>query len=713
MNSKRRSGLIITLISAVGLVVLSSAALRAADEANREVAVNLNAGESYVIKGLSAGGTPAVHVITNPNALIVHGEAPGELVLLGASAGQWAIDVKTAEGEKVTYKVSVKAIASPFSHPLEAGKAPAPITDPGLGSSADKSTPSSTALDSGSGPVTNPSAPAPVASAPVAGSETASVPPLSGSAGLTAGAVAATAPAASAAAEPAPASSASASSSSASASSTTPASAPAPSKESSAPMTVADNSIEASTGSAPAAPAPIAAPAPVAASAPVAPPAVATPPSAPIVTADSGNPVISSQAGSTAEQLPAERFKTDPLAMPGSPVETAASGTHYLPDDSVLMSAGSSHIFDFPRRIRRVSIADTEVADLQVINPYQLNLIGHKAGFTTLAVWDAQGRYEEREVRVDPFGKQQVLLNVIVAELNRGRLEQQGIDWTAALPHQNFSLVGIGPGGVATPYSATSSLTASTLLGAGTANQALIQSTANGTLPPSGSLIPMLLSQNVNYGIAAGNGNVQTQTLFQFLENHSLAKILAEPHLLANSGEKAEFLSGGEIPIVIAQALNTSIVFKQFGTSVIFVPTVVGKDTIELEVKPEVSQPDFAHGVNMFGFTVPAFVTRRAQTVVRLHNNQTLIVAGLLLHTKTSEVDKTPYLGDIPYLGGLFKHTSYNDQESDLVMSVTPQMVQPLPDNGTVALPTDRGPMTAREIQTERLNQTDVSRPRF
>lgn len=689
MDYKRRSGLIITLIGAIGFLVISSAAVRA-DDSSREVAVSLNAGETYVIKGLSAGGTPAVHVINNPNALVVHGEAPGELVLLGASAGQWAIDVKTDEGEKVTYNVTVNAIAKPALAP---GKAPVAMGASNPGSDSNKPAASATALDSGSGLVANPSGTAAVASAPAAGSETASLPPSGGPAGLTSGAVSATAPAASTATAPAPSSS----------SSTASAAAPAAASAPAAPMTVADNSIEASTGSS--APA-----APPAAAAPVA--AAASPAPAPVVTADNSSPVIPSQAAGGAERLPAERFKTDPLAVPASPVETAASGTHYLPEDTVLLSAGSSHIFDFPRRIRRVSIADTEVADLQVINPYQLNLIGHKAGFTTLAVWDAQGRYEEREVRVDPFGRQQVLLNVIVAELDRGRLEQQGINWTAALPHQGISLVGI-TGGPATPYSPNSSLTASTLIGAGTANQALVQTTATGTIPPQGELIPMLLSQNVNYALAAGNGNVQAQSFFQFLETHALAKILAEPHLLANSGEKAEFLSGGEIPIVIAQALNTSIVFKQFGTSVIFVPTVVGRDTIELEVKPEVSEPDYAHGVNMFGFTIPAFVTRRAQTVVRLQNNQTLIIAGLILHTKTSQVNKTPYIGDLPYVGNLFKNTSYNDQETDLVMSVTPQMVQPLPSNGTVALPTDRGPMSYQEIRTERLDQLDASRPRF
>ena len=131
---------------------------------------------------------------------------------------------------------------------------------------------------------------------------------------------------------------------------------------------------------------------------------------------------------------------------------------------------------------------------------------------------------------------------------------------------------------------------------------------------------------------------------------------------------------------MIAQALNSSIVFKQFGTSVEFIPTVIGRDDIELLVKPEVSQPDFAQGVTLFGFTVPAFVTRRAETMVRLQRRQTLIIAGLILaQNPVATVQKVPYLGDIPYLGGLFRTTSHTTQETDLVMSVTPQIVRPLP----------------------------------
>jgi len=213
--------------------------------------------------------------------------------------------------------------------------------------------------------------------------------------------------------------------------------------------------------------------------------------------------------------------------------------------------------------------------------------------------------------------------------------------------------------------------------------------------------------------LAAQNSNVTTNSFFQYLENHNMAKILAQPRLLANTGEKAKFLSGGEIPIVIAQALNTSIVFKEFGTKVTFVPTVVGVNDVELLVQPEVSEPDYAHGVELFGFQVPAFVTRKAETQVRLRDNQTLIVAGLILHEKKEIIQKVPYLGDVPYLGGLFKNTEWDDTETDLVMSVTPQIVRPLPSGSQVYLPTSRPPLTNEEVKTERTATENAARPRF
>jgi pilus assembly protein CpaC len=365
---------------------------------------------------------------------------------------------------------------------------------------------------------------------------------------------------------------------------------------------------------------------------------------------------------------------------------------------------GTSEVIDFQRRITKISVADSKIADVQVIDPFELNLIGHSPGFTTLATWDSNGRYEERTVRIDASGRQQVMLNTIVAELDRTKLENQGINLSVAFSKMGLSLVGL-PGTVATPYSANTNLQSSS---SGTS-----ATSSGGLLPTGGQIIPLLLSSNLTYGLAAENADVLWQGFFQFLEDHSLGKVLAEPHLLANSGEKAKFLSGGEIPIVIAQALNSTIVFKTFGTSVEFIPTVVGRDDIELLVKPEVSEPDYTHGVNLFGFTVPAFVTRRAETMARLKDRQTLIIAGLILHEKTSEVQKVPYLGDIPWVRNFFHSTYWSDKETDLVMSVTPEIVRPLPYGGQVFLPTSRGGLTAEEIKTKPLEPPDAARPRF
>jgi pilus assembly protein CpaC len=415
-------------------------------------------------------------------------------------------------------------------------------------------------------------------------------------------------------------------------------------------------------------------------------------------------PYQPSQTVTPPQARPAQ-YRTDPSVLESGSAyisDSVSGGKHYLPPDTVSLMAGTSEVIDFQRRVTRISVADSKIADVQVIDPFELNLIAHQPGFTTLAVWDNNGQYEERTVRIDASGRQQVMINTVVAELDRTALENQGVNLSVALTKMGVSLVGL-PGAVATPYTATSNLMSSGSQG----------STSGGILPFGGQLIPLLLSSNLTYGLAAQNSNIAWQGFFQFLETHSLGKVLAEPHLLANSGEEAKFLSGGEIPIVIAQALNSSIVFKTFGTSVEFVPTVVGRDDVELLVKPEVSEPDYAHGVQLFGFNVPAFVTRRAETMVRLKDHQTLILAGLILHQRTSQIQKVPYLGDVPFVSGLFRTTYWQDQETDLVMSVTPEIVQPLPSGGQVFLPTHRSDLTPDEIKTRRIEPPDASRPRF
>ncbi len=626
------------LVAAISLLTLRPGLVRAADGAGVRKSLTIAAGESYVIDKLSPDATPGIKIVDNPHALVIHSEMPGKIMLVGAEAGEWDLSVTTADGQPMTYDIKVTKIAAMNDIDHPAMSPPAIA---GSGEKIGSAAPPVVAkLDPGTGPVKGSASPS---SSP------------SGSS----------------------------------------------SPEIATPAKDSPEIVSISSHATPLAPPATVAPLP----AETGPVAATGSDSSSISSLTVPAPAVASQTASAAVASGHDRFRTDPaIALNGGDYATDAvsGGTHYLPDDAVALQTGNSTIIDFPKRLRRVSIADTTIADIQVINPFQINLIGHKPGFTTLAVWNQQGHHDERSVRIDPNGKQQVMLNALVAELDRGNVENQGTNLSGALTKYGVSMVGM-PGSVATPYSGTTNITSTGPFG----------NTSGAVLPFGGSIIPMLLSQGLTYGLSAGNSNFQMQGFFQYLEQHNLAKILAQPHLLANSGEEAKFLSGGEIPIVITQALNTSIVFKQFGTSVEFVPTVVGRDDIELLVKPEVSQPDYAHGVQLFGFTVPAFVTRRAETMVRMRDNQTLIIAGLILHEKNTLVQKVPYVGDIPYLGGLFRNTSYTNTETDLVMSVTPQIVRPLPADASVFNPTVVPEMTVDQIHTRELSQPDASRPRF
>jgi Flp pilus assembly secretin CpaC len=424
--------------------------------------------------------------------------------------------------------------------------------------------------------------------------------------------------------------------------------------------------------------------------------------------ASSGEDSLISVPPIAQEQRPPLKYRHNPLSkeLEVPPVSSADHAPPPLP--TIALMEGSSRLLNFPMRLRRVSVADTSIADVQVIAPNQLMLIGHKAGFTTLVTWDQYGSYREQSVRIDQGGPQEVQLNVVLAELDRSRLEQQGIDISMVFANAGVSVVGL-PGGVATSYTPSTNLSASG--GPGT----IVALPPTGVLPTAGTLIPLLLSPSITYGVAMQTGQVTTNSFIQLLEQHNLAKILAEPRLIAESGEPAQFLSGGEIPIVISQALNTSIVFKTYGASVKFIPTVIDSERgdIELRVNPELSEPDYTQGVQLFGFTVPAFVTRRAQTRVRLRQNETLIIAGLILDTNRSEIHKVPYLGDVPYLSAFFRQTYWSHVKSELLMTVTPQIIQPIPPGAEVAMPIERGQMNAQEVRTKPVSSPDVSRPRF
>ncbi|MFM9890935.1 MAG: type II and III secretion system protein family protein [Rickettsiales bacterium] len=174
------------------------------------------------------------------------------------------------------------------------------------------------------------------------------------------------------------------------------------------------------------------------------------------------------------------------------------------------------------------------------------------------------------------------------------------------------------------------------------------------------------------------------------LERDGLLKVLAEPNLTALSGEEAQFLAGGEFPIPVPQQLGTTTIeYKPFGVALKFTPYVISDSRIRIQVNPEVSEPSNDSAIRTTdGFVAPSFVTRRASTTVELAPGESFMIAGLLSDRINSQIDQLPGAGNIPVLGALFRSTAYQHSETELVISVTPYLVDPIKD-GDLKLPTD------------------------
>jgi pilus assembly protein CpaC len=172
-------------------------------------------------------------------------------------------------------------------------------------------------------------------------------------------------------------------------------------------------------------------------------------------------------------------------------------------------------------------------------------------------------------------------------------------------------------------------------------------------------------------------------------EQIGLVTTLAQPNLTALSGETAEFLAGGEFPIPLSQGLgSTSIEYKKFGVSLAYTPTVLANGRISLRVRPEVSELSSEGAVVLNGFSIPALTVRRTETTVELGSGQSFMLAGLMKNSSQNTIKKMPGAGDVPILGSLFRSTSFQKGETELVIVVTPYLVNPV-DAKDIKLPTD------------------------
>ena len=256
-------------------------------------------------------------------------------------------------------------------------------------------------------------------------------------------------------------------------------------------------------------------------------------------------------------------------------------------------------------------------------------------------------------------GVHQIMLEVRVAEMQRTLTKQLSINFATATGGS------IGAG----------------LLG----NPGSIVSPVGGTNPTlSLNLAP---ATNALLHIAS---NPSWTAFLDALKQDGLVKVLAEPTLMALSGQTAKFMAGGEFPVPVPQGLGTvAIEYKPYGVTLKFTPTVLDDNRISMKVAPEVSELDFTNAVSISGTTVPALTTRGVETVIELGDGQSFAIAGLLQDNITETIGKYPYLGDVPMLGTLFRSSQFKRNETELIVIATPHLVKPL-DVRNQPLPTDR-----------------------
>jgi pilus assembly protein CpaC len=264
-----------------------------------------------------------------------------------------------------------------------------------------------------------------------------------------------------------------------------------------------------------------------------------------------------------------------------------------------------------------------------------------------------------------PSGGQQVQLEIKFAEVSRTGLREMG-----------FNAFGTDPAGQAVGGLFSSRSTPGNFLGPApaTGTQGVPgTSSGGGGVPvvPNGSFIGAF---HLLFATAAG---LPISFTLDLLRSEGLAKTLAEPTLVAMSGETARFLAGGEFPIPIASGNGSvSIDYKQFGIVMQFTPRILGSGVMELALLTEVSDIDFSIGVPVGGSTIPGLSSRRSETTVRLRDGESFAIAGLLSERVKSLIDKVPLLGDIPVLGALFRSTQYRREETELLVVVTPRLVE-------------------------------------
>ena len=366
---------------------------------------------------------------------------------------------------------------------------------------------------------------------------------------------------------------------------------------------------------------------------------------------------------------------------------------------------GKSAVVEADSAFSTIVVADPEIAEAMATSNRSFFLRGKKPGSTTVLVYNSAGAITELiEVEV------MLGLEELRGDLKR-LLPGEPIDvypvhdgvfldgrvTTAAAAEMALQLAERHvPGGVANGLSVGQSQQVMLEVRFLEASRSAIREIGFGNSidandfqsSTEGGTVSGLAAKTVALFTNVGGENVDLQ--IRALEEKGVIRTLAEPNLVALSGDTASFLAGGEFPIPVASKDNEiTIEFKKFGVSLDFTPTVLGEGLVNLRVRPEVSSIDRANGIRTESIEIPGISVRRADTTVELHDGQAFAVAGLLQNNYSNDVRQTPWLGNVPVLGSLFSSKRFQRNESELVIIITPRLVQPAPHPDQLATPLD------------------------
>lgn len=411
-----------------------------------------------------------------------------------------------------------------------------------------------------------------------------------------------------------------------------------------------------------------------------------------------------------AAEPPAATAPQDPAGSQNAPTAGAPG--------KLVVTVGKSLIIDSPLKIQRISYANGDLIEAVAVNPKEVLINGKAPGETSLIVWQENGTrlLYDLTVRMSPIRldavRQQLAKDFPDDEINityendtafvRGRVKDviaadrvMAVASTLNLANKPVNLLQVDVPPVETQVLlkvrfANVDHSVGTDLGLSLATGAFNQSTAittgqypgaaidnNGGISLSDALNIFLFRKDINLG-----------AVIKALESRRMLETLAEPNVLAINGKPASFITGGEFPFPMVQPGTgfgaVSIMFREFGIRINFLPVVTPRGTIQMQVAPEVSALDYGNAVTFQGYTIPALSTRRIQTNVELESGQSFVIAGLLDRTMTETLNKIPGLSNIPLLGKIFQSRAQSRSNSELLVIVTPEIVRPIPANQQV-----------------------------